>query len=157
LHSGLGDAYVTDLLGGLTLAQQGAGAIALRLAQAGGVMPNSVYYTKRGHVDELRDRLERFMAAIASSMRELDDDGDAARAEAPIIDWPDAEPTALAAAVEELQRGGTWSSSRIDPAACERWTGILYDAGLLAQPVAHAEIVDDSVMDAVEAGASLTD
>src|SRR3984893_2327014 len=56
---GLGDAIVTDLLTGTTLARKGVGTIACRLADVGGPMPNSVYYARRDRLGDLDDRLGR--------------------------------------------------------------------------------------------------
>lgn len=149
-RAGLGDAYVTDLLTGLTLQAEGRGAIAVRLAELGGLMPNSVYYVKAERLAELRDRLVEFMSVITASMRALDgrDDLEAAFAVA-TANWPGTPESVIRKAITELSANGTWSSSVIDPEAAARWIRILDEAGLLFSSVTVAQIVDDSIAAAV--------
>lgn len=148
--TGLGDAYVTDLLTGMTLSHSGNGHIALRHAAVGGAMPNSVYYVKASRLSELRDRLVQFMSAMTEAMQQLD--GAAAVDDALALasdHWPDSSSVVLRSCLEDLMANGTWSSTRIEAAACERWTGMLYEAGLVQRPVTYEQIVDPSIIDAV--------
>ncbi len=149
--NGTGDAFIADPLTAQKIVAAGTGSISLRLAEVGGVMPNSVYYVKRSRIPELRDRLERFIGVVGTSMRSLDAghdvDGAAATAERLI---PGAAPAVLRAAIDDMIATDVWSSSRIERSASENWTAILHEAGLLPQPVSHEQIVDDSIVEAVE-------
>jgi NitT/TauT family transport system substrate-binding protein len=141
---GLGDALVADLLTATQMELRGLGYISCRFADVGGPMPNSVYYVHRDRMGTLHDRLVSLMAGVSLSMAELvvsgGDGTDALVAE----HWPDVPPAALRSAVAELSTNGTWSSIRVDPAACERWTSMLYRAGLLIRELRWDEIVDGS-------------
>ena len=64
---GLGDAFIADAFTAVRLERAGLGVPSMRLSEVG-PMPNSVYYTERSRLPELRDRLVRFMAGIAEAM-----------------------------------------------------------------------------------------
>lgn len=146
---GLGDAIIADPLTATSLCRLGLGHAAHRLADAGGPMPNSVYYTDRARLDELHDRLVALLGGVAESMRALGDGADPAAVVA--AQWPDAPQADLVATARTLAADGTWSGVRIDPAALERWVGILHDRGLARTRAGHDDLVDVRVADAVEA------
>jgi hypothetical protein len=50
-----------------------------------------------------------------------------------------------------LKVNGTWSATRIEPAAAERWISMLRDGGLIDAPVRYDDLVDTELMDTVEA------
>ena len=150
--SGLGDAFFGDLFTATTLIHRGVGHVALRLAEFAGLMPNSVYYVKRNRLDELRDRLVPFMSAITTAMAQLDGETDLEEAiTLAVSHWPASPEPVLRDIVTELAGNGTWSSSQIEPAAAERWTQILYDAGLTTTRVGFDQICDASICEAVAA------
>ncbi len=68
-RAGLGDAIILDLVSAMELEADGAGTIVFRHLEAGGVMPNSVYYCRTDQAAELSDRIARFIDAIAEAMR----------------------------------------------------------------------------------------
>ena len=149
-RAGLGDAYMTDLFTGVTLKHAGHGHIALRMAERGGEMPNSVYYVRRDRLEELREPLTRFMAVISEAMALLSGSDDLEDAIAVAVDhWPDSPRVVLEEIVREMAANGTWSSSVIDDDACARWIRILGEAGLLLGDVAVEDISDTSITDAV--------
>ena len=148
-EGGLGDAFVTDPLTAMDFEQRGVASIACRLADAGGPMPNSVYYTRRDRVPELQDRLVRFLSAIAEAMATLNS-ASVDLAGLLAAEWPDMDGDVLSRAAADLIANGTWSGIRVDRAACDRWTGILRDAGLLANDPGYADLVDTSAVDAAE-------
>jgi NitT/TauT family transport system substrate-binding protein len=111
-------------------------------------MPNSVYYVRRDRLDDLFDRLVDFMSAVDEAMADLrtgsaDTDGLVQER------WPTTSPGALHDVTQELVANGTWSGVRIEPDPAARWLSILFDAGLVDHEVAFAELVDQSVVDAV--------
>jgi NitT/TauT family transport system substrate-binding protein len=146
---GLGDALVADMLTATTLQHRGVGYMTCKLAQAGGPMANSVYYTRRESLEGLQDRLARFFAVISQAMAELNS-GTANTASLLAAEWPGVEPAILRDATAELIASDTWSSVRVDPDACERWISILRDAGLVTRDVTYQELVDTSAVDAAE-------
>lgn len=149
-EGGLGDAMVADLTTATTLQYKGFGTMSYQLADLGGPMPNSVYYVRRDRLEELREPLVRFMRSIRLAMTTLVDA--TPEAVAPLIAelWPDADPAVLADAVGRLITNKTWEGIRIAPAASDRWTGILSDAGLIAHPVTYDHLVDSAVVDEAE-------
>ncbi len=145
--AGLGDAYVTDLLTATTLQHLGIGVMSCQLAEVGGPMPNSVYYVRRDRLPELRPALRRFVAAITTAMRQLAHATPAELTDLLAAEWPDTDPAVLADATARLIANQTWSSTRVDPAATDRWVGILRDAGLITRPVPFPDLVDATVAD----------
>jgi NitT/TauT family transport system substrate-binding protein len=148
---GLGDAILVDLLSATTLAADGVGVISARLAELGGPMPNSVYYTRRDRVEELHGRLVGFLAAIRGAMVELTAPDAPPPAALLHAEWPDLPAGVLVTAAAELAGNGTWTSIRIEPAACARWVSILTAARLVDQPVGYEDLVDTAAVDSAEA------
>jgi NitT/TauT family transport system substrate-binding protein len=146
---GLGDAIVTDVLGGNTLARKRVGYMTCRLADVGGPMPNSVYYVRRDRLGDLADRLVRFLTGIRQAMAQLTS-GNLDLADVLAAEWPEADRTALADGAAELISNGTWSGIRVDPDACGRWVGMLRTAGLVTRDLAYEDLVDNSAVDEAE-------
>jgi NitT/TauT family transport system substrate-binding protein len=142
---GLGDAIVLDQLSTTLVVARGSGHISYRLADAGGPMPNSVYYTRRDRLGDLRPRLTAFFAAIQEAMVALNAGADSTSTLS--AEWPDLPLESLSQAVSELIAGNTWSGVRVDPAACERWLSILRDRGLVGPDVSYSMLVDTSAID----------
>ena len=96
--------------------------IVFRHIDAGGVMPNSVYYCRTNRVAELSDRIGRFTDAIAEAMH-LIVSGQAAAVINKVIAarWPGKDPDLLRRAAEEMARGRLWDSAVIDRDASDRW------------------------------------
>jgi NitT/TauT family transport system substrate-binding protein len=133
-RAGLGDAIILDLVSAMELEADGSGTIVFRHLDAGGVMPNSVYYCRTDRADELSDRIGRFTDAIAEGMQ-LIVSGQAAEAIDKVIAvrWPGKDPALLRRAAEEMARAGVWDSAVIDRGASDRWMRILAEAGLVTQ------------------------
>lgn len=130
-QGGLGDAIILDLVSAEELVASGGGTIVFRHLRSGGVMPNSVYYCLTERVDELNDRVERFMDGIAAAMtritsKEADADIEAVLA----ARWPDKDRALLRRAADEMAEGGVWDSAVVDRDASDRWMRILFDGGL---------------------------
>jgi NitT/TauT family transport system substrate-binding protein len=146
---GLGDAILLDLLSATRLEERGAGNMTCRLADVGGPMPNSVYYVRRDRLEPLHDRLVALLAGVGTAMGQLTAgtvpvEGLLAR------EWPDIGIGALDRAAAELMANGTWSSNRVDPAACARWVAMLRTAGAVDRDIAYEELVDNSALDDAE-------
>lgn len=54
---------------------------------------------------------------------------------------PDVPTAALQSATGRLLASRTWETTSVDPAACNRWTGILQDAGLVTAAPAFEALV----------------
>ncbi len=109
---------ILDLVSALELEATGAGTIVFRHLDAGGVMPNSVYYTRTDRVAELGDRVDRFVDGVDAGMALIR----AGRAEAAIDQvlaarWPEKDPALLRSAIDQMVAGGVWDTTVIDRAA----------------------------------------
>ncbi|HEY2195784.1 MAG TPA: ABC transporter substrate-binding protein [Actinomycetospora sp.] len=104
----LGDAIVLDLVTAVELESAGHGHVVYRNLEHGGLMPNSVYYCRTDRVEELRDRLTRFVAGVATAMNRLPD------TPAETIDgilrtrWPGKDLAVLRQAVAQMSAGRVW-------------------------------------------------
>ncbi len=133
-RGGLGDAIILDLLSAKELVAAGEGTIVFSHLDAGGVMPNSVYYCRTDRADELADRIARFVEAIAVSMERITSGAATADIDTVLAArWPDRNPALLRQAVDEMARGGVWDTTVIDAGASGRWMRILADAGLITR------------------------
>lgn len=133
-RGGLGDAIILDLLSAKELVAAGEGTIMFSHLDAGGVMPNSVYYCRTDRVEELGDRLARFVDAIGESMERITSGAADTEIDAVLAArWPDRNPVLLRQAVDEMADGGVWDTTIIDADASGRWMRILADAGLLTR------------------------
>jgi len=147
-EQGLGDALIADPLTVQALELRGVGHPAFRLADAGGPMPNSVYYTERHRLDELHERVVAFMAGVAEAMQALCGGADPRGVIAD--EWPDGPGPALISAAQMLAANETWSGIRIDPDALQRWVDMLSSRGLTITRASYEDLVDVRVADAVE-------
>lgn len=140
---GLGDAMIADPLTAALLEHDGTAHPACRLADAGGPMPNSVYYVARARLPELRERLIALVAGVLDGMRELSAGADPSA----VVDaeWPNGPRRALLETAAVLAANGTWSSVRIEPDGLSRWVSMLYARGLTVAPAAYADLVDGDI------------
>jgi len=146
--AGLGDAIVLDLVTAIELERSGRGHVVFRHLDSGGLMPNSVYYCRTDRVEELRDRLTRFVSCLATSMSRLPD------TPAETIDavlaarWPGKDITVLREAVAQMKAGRTWETVAIDPASSDRWMRMLAENHMVTRAPRYDELADDSFMKA---------
>ncbi|GAA4686200.1 ABC transporter substrate-binding protein [Frondihabitans cladoniiphilus] len=141
-QGGLGDAIILDLVSAEELVAAGGGTIVFRHLQSGGVMPNSVYYCVSERVDELGDRIERFMDGIAAAMTKITSHEADAEIEAVLAArWPDKDKALLRRAVDEMAEGGVWDSAVVDRDASDRWMTILFDGGLTTHTPSLEELL----------------
>jgi NitT/TauT family transport system substrate-binding protein len=63
-------------------------------------------------------------------------------------EWPDSDPGVLADVTGKLVENGTWADTRLDREPVERWTSILYTAGLTVSQITFESIVDNGPSDA---------
>lgn len=150
-EAGLGDAIIADLVTATVLQDKGVGHISQEHAVVGGTMPNSVYYCKTERLDELEPVLVRFVGALSRSMSALADQTPDSLTDLVTSLWPDVPPAALRSATGRLLASRTWETTTVDPAACDRWTGILQDAGLVTSAPSYQALVTTRITDAVGA------
>ncbi len=144
-RGGLGDAIVADMTTAVTLQQGGHGTISFRHAEAGGPMPNSVYYTERSRLDAVRPRAIAFMRAIQEAMTKVTASTVAELEPHLAAQWPQIDPGVRTETIGILLANGTWDSATVDRGSCDRWTSILRDAGLVAHPVPFETLVDTTI------------
>ncbi|MBF4594523.1 ABC transporter substrate-binding protein [Curtobacterium flaccumfaciens] len=141
-RGGLGDAIILDLVSAEELVAAGGGSIVFRHLDAGGVMPNSVYYTRTDRIEELGDRVPRFMDGIAAAMQRITaGDADAEITAVLAARWPDKDQSLLRRAADEMAAGGVWDSAVVDPDASDRWMRILFDGGLTTHVPSYDELL----------------
>ena len=144
--AGLGDGIIADLGTATELEAAGYGGIVFRHLDSGGLMPNSVYYCQSSRVEELRERVTRFVGCIAEAMRmtqSLDQDLlDRILAER----WPDKDRGLMRSVVDSLAGSSVWQTVAIDAGASDRWMRILTDEGMVTTPPSYDELADDSFM-----------
>jgi NitT/TauT family transport system substrate-binding protein len=142
--SGLGDAIILDLVSAKELVADGFGTIVFEHLDAG-VMPNSVYYAVSERIDELSDRVDRFMDGIAAAMVKITSGTADAEIEAVLASrWPDKDASLLRAAADEMAERGVWDSAVIDRDASDRWMRILDEGGLVTHPATLEELLGSS-------------
>lgn len=140
-QAGLGDAIILDLVSAKEVVAAGRGRIVFEHLSAG-TMPNSVYYCMAARVDELSDRIDRFMDGIATAMTKITSGQATAEIDAVLAArWPDKDPELLHAAIAEMSAGGTWDSAVIDRSASDRWMRILSEGGLTTHTPALEELL----------------
>ena len=139
---GMGDAIVVDLVSAHLLQHRGVGTIAYRHADAGGPMPNSVYYTLPHLIGEPDSPPWRFARAIQRAMDWIE--GHDGRDCTDLLSryWPQLPIEVLIESVDDLKRSGIWSDVRIDPEGFESWMKILAGEWLIDAPLNYSDIVD---------------
>lgn len=147
--AGLGDAIIADLVTATMLQDRGVGHISQEHAVVGGTMPNSVYYCRTERLDELEPVLVGFVTALSRSMAALADETPDLLAGLVTGLWPDVPAASLRSATGRLLASRTWETTSVDPAACDRWTGILQDAGLVTTAPSFDALVTTRITDAV--------
>jgi NitT/TauT family transport system substrate-binding protein len=146
--AGLGDAIVLDLVTAAELATSGRGHIVYRNLEHGGVMPNSVYYCRTDRLEELRDRLTRFVSCLDIAMRRLPETPTEVIDAVLAARWPHKDLPILRAAVEQMASGGVWDTVAIDPTASDRWMRMLAEEAMITRAPGYHELADDSFMKA---------
>ncbi|WP_067670321.1 ABC transporter substrate-binding protein [Nocardia miyunensis] len=149
-EAGLGDAIVLDSTTAQVMQDKGTGVTAIDYTEVGGIGPNSVYYCRTDRVEELSDRLVRFTVALGEAMRRLRTTGLAELEPLLTAHWPGIATPTLLRACERIKRSRTWETTRIDAAATDRWMRILKQEGMIRSEPPFAELVDTSIVDAVE-------
>lgn len=147
-RAGLGDAIVLDLVSAMELEAAGHGRIVYRNLEQGGLMPNSVYYCRTDRVEELRDRLTRFVSCIDAAMRKLPDTPQETIDEILTARWPSKDLQVLREAVRQMVDGRVWETVAIDPASSDRWMRMLDESSMLTHVPGYDELADDSFMKA---------
>lgn len=140
-RGGLGDAIILDLLSASELVAAGGGSVVFSILDAGGVMPNSIYYCRTDRFEELSERIERFMDAIATAMVQINAGTVDAAIETVLAErWPTKDRALLHAAITRMAEGGVWDTTVIDPDGSDRWMRILAEAGLVVRAPSLAEL-----------------
>ncbi|MFJ6742793.1 ABC transporter substrate-binding protein [Streptomyces sp. NPDC091279] len=144
--AGLGDAIIADLVTATELEASGAARIVFRHLDDGGIMPNSVYYCRTERVEELRDRISRFVSGIDTAMR-LVPTVDAGTLDAILKHrWPEKDQGILREAQRQMAQSAVWDTVAIDESASDRWMRILAEGGLVTSAPSYAALADDSFM-----------
>jgi NitT/TauT family transport system substrate-binding protein len=146
--AGLGDAIILDLVTALEVEAGGPGRIVFRNLDQGGLMPNSVYYCRTDRVEELRDRLTRFVGCVDTAMKRLPDTTAATIDEILTARWPGKNIDILREATRQMTASAVWDTVAIDPAASDRWMRMLAESAMLTRLPSYLELADDTFMKA---------
>ncbi|MFE7707267.1 ABC transporter substrate-binding protein [Streptomyces sp. NPDC057486] len=149
-ESGLGDALLANLVTAADLQHRGVGVMSLLLADVGGPIPNSVYYVRRDRLDELSDRLGRFLTAVQGAMNRLVNTQADDLTKLALTLFPDIDPAVLRTVTGHLLSTRTWESVRIDRPAYDRWISFQHDVPLLRAPIPYDDLVDTQAMDVAD-------
>ncbi|MCS4594585.1 ABC transporter substrate-binding protein [Brevibacterium sediminis] len=143
---GMGDYLLIDPVTATRLKRQGVAHIVTCLAESGGPVPWSVYYSdptngpstdaKVGFVRAL-DRATQWLKAHEAS--ELS--GFLERT------FPKANPADLVAHVDELRGWGMWETARINAESYARWQQGIADGHLIDKPLEYTAFVDGAIAD----------
>lgn len=144
--AGLGDAIIADLVTALELEAAGTGRIVFRHLDAGGIMPNSVYYCRTDRVEELRESITRFVTGIDAAMRLVPTTDSHSIDEILKRRWPEKDQGILREAQRQMAASAVWHTVAIDEHASDRWMRILAEAGLVRTAPSYATLADDSFM-----------
>jgi NitT/TauT family transport system substrate-binding protein len=147
-QAGLGDGVIADLGTASELQAAGFGTIVFRHLDSGGLMPNSVYYCQTTRVEELRDRVTRFVGCIDEAMRMTRDLDPALLDQILAERWPSKDRALMRSVVDALVSSDVWGSVAIDVDASDRWMRILTEEGLVSRPPSYTDLADDSFMKA---------
>ena len=145
-RAGTGDGIIVDLVTATVLQAAGEGTIVFRHLDSGGIMPNSVYYCRTDRVEELRDRVARFVSCISAAMANMSS-ADEAIASVLAQRWPGIDQQLLHSVQAELAASKVWQTVAIDPAATERWMNILAEEGMVKTAPSYDQLVDESFME----------
>jgi NitT/TauT family transport system substrate-binding protein len=139
---GLGDAIVVDLVNAHLLEHRGIGSIAFRHADAGGSMPNSVYYTLPHLIGEPDSAPWRFTRAIqrATDWMNGHDGGDCSELLSRY--WPKLPLEVLIESVDDLKRSGVWTDVLVDREGFDSWMSILAGEWLVDSSLTYEDVVD---------------
>lgn len=118
--------------------------IATDIAVSGGEVPWSVYYTTPAYLEENRRELEDFVAALSEAACWIDGHTPAETAALIAPDFAAVPQPVLAASVERMRGHGTWSTDMtVRPSPFARYQNMIAAYGLIEQPVAYGDIIDN--------------
>ncbi|CAN5145562.1 hypothetical protein BH11ACT7_BH11ACT7_21710 [soil metagenome] len=148
-EAGLGDAIVLDLVNAEILRERETGYIAEDYTETGGLGPNSVYYCRTDRFAELTPQLVAFTSALQESMQLMMSVD--LPALYPLLEqhWPITPALPLRRAYERMLRSHTWDTVSIDPAATERWMGILSDERMVRKAPSFIDLIDNTIVDQI--------
>ncbi|MFF0267202.1 ABC transporter substrate-binding protein [Kribbella sp. NPDC004536] len=138
---GMGDALVTDLVNASFLEHRGEAHIAVRHDRAGGLMPNSVYYTTADVLARDDELVERFYRALQKSYDWLKAHEAAELTDLLAREWPSLDTEVLVSIVDDLRASGIWDDLRISEDGFAEWMRILAEDGLIDEAPAYDDLV----------------
>lgn len=138
---GMGDALVTDLVNAQFLEHRQQAFVAVRHDRAGGLMPNSVYYTTDDVLAREDQLVQRFYRALEKSYDWLKAHEAAELTDLLAREWPSLDTGVLVGVVDDLRASGIWEGLRISEEGYDEWMRILVEDGLLDEAPAYDELI----------------
>jgi NitT/TauT family transport system substrate-binding protein len=118
--------------------------VATDIATSGGEVPWSVYYTTPAYLERNRQELEGFVRALSEAAAWIDNHSPAETAALIASDFKTVSQPVLAASVERMHSHRTWSPDMtVRPAPFARYQNMIMAYGLIEQPVAYSDILDN--------------
>ncbi|HZX06395.1 ABC transporter substrate-binding protein [Kribbella sp.] len=138
---GMGDALVTDLVNASFLEHRKEAFVAVRHDRAGGLMPNSVYYTTDDVLARDDQLVQRFYRALQNAYDWLKAHEAAELTDLLAREWPSLDTGVLVPIVDDLRASGIWDDLRISEDGYAEWMRILVEDGLLDEAPAYDDLV----------------
>jgi NitT/TauT family transport system substrate-binding protein len=139
---GMGDYLLIDPLTATRLERQGGAHVVSYLAQSGGAVPWSVYYSEvsdDADSTELRVKFTRALHRATMWLREHDAEEIRSFIAAT---FPNSNVDDLVAHVNDLRAWGMWETARIDRASYERWQVGIVHGHLIGEPIPYDQFID---------------
>jgi NitT/TauT family transport system substrate-binding protein len=143
-RAGLGDYLLAAPPLSEVLVEEGVAHVAVTLAEAGGLIPWSVYYAAPEFVDRSDNVAGRFSRAIQRGLAWTLTHDPAEVAQVVRSHFAAVPHPVLARAIGSGLRTGVWTDTvRVSPEGLSQWQDMLVQAGLIDAPVPYAAIVDE--------------
>lgn len=146
---GLGDYILIDPVTATRLTRQIDVHIVSPLAQTGGPIPWSVYYTEKGTSGDNPDMQIRFVRALNKGMQWiLNNPTESLR---PLLTrlFPKIEAEDSLSLIDRYKEWGMWDTPKIDEDACLRWQTGLVAGKVIMRPFDYHILVDGNIMNAL--------
>jgi NitT/TauT family transport system substrate-binding protein len=151
-QGGMGDYFVTDHLSALAMVAKNPKVSIVVEAVTQGDIPWSVYYQETQKITpELLDAQKRFCIALNKGIDwVMSRDAESYRDE--LAEILPSVPTDVAVSVtNSFRRNNMWTTTSVNRQGFERWQVGLKDAGLVKEPIAYTNLVNDGPASAASA------
>lgn len=140
---GMGDTLVADPVTAALLVRKGIGYHAASLAEIGGAIPWSVYYTLPEVIERDDNLVGRFTSAIQRATTWIREHKAEDAREVVRKYWPTTDTDLIITIIDFFRANGMWAETvQIEPQPLNGWQEIIADAGLVDRPLRYDEVID---------------